>query len=103
MKTRFVWIVVPLAAFAAYGASAETVSIKDHSKDKVQGKCDGEGDVFWTQGKTGHTYGCMHADGSGIVCSGVTAAQKKTCDTFRVAPRPFPFPTREEAGKLSKQ
>jgi len=96
-------VVVPLLTFATNAALAETVSIKDHSKDRVQGKCSGDGDVFWVQGKSGHTYGCMHADGSGIVCSGVTAAQKKTCDTFRVAPPSFPYPTREEAGKLGNK
>jgi hypothetical protein len=37
----------------------------------------------------------MHADGSGIVCGGVTAEDKKTCDTFRTASFPVPkFPTR---------
>jgi hypothetical protein len=103
MNVRLALIVLPLIAFATDAALAETVSIKGHSKDSVQGKCSGDGDVSWVQGKSGHTYGCMHADGSGIVCSGVTAAQKKTCDTFRVAPRAFPYPTREEAGKLGSQ
>jgi hypothetical protein len=86
----------------AVPATTEEVSIKGHNKDQVQGKCDGDGDVYWTQGKTGHTYGCMHADGSGIVCSGVTAAQKKTCSTFKTASFPKPnLPTREEAAKAA--
>jgi hypothetical protein len=102
MNFRSALIVLPLIAFATDAALAETVPIKEHNKDKVQGKCSGEGDVFWVQGKTGHTYGCMHADGSGIVCSGVSPEQKKTCDTFKLAqPQKFPFPTREEAGKLA--
>jgi len=49
------------------------------------------------------TYGCMHGDGSGIVCSGVTANQKKTCSTFRTGSFPSPkLPTREEAGKAEE-
>jgi hypothetical protein len=99
MNFRRALIVLPLVVFATDAALAETVSIKDHSKDKVQGKCSGDGDVFWANAGTGHTYGCMHADGSGIVCSGASKAQKKTCDTFKLAPQKFPFPNREEPAK----
>jgi hypothetical protein len=95
MNVRFALVLLPIFAFATDAALAETVSIKHHNKDQVQGKCGGDGDVYWVQGSSGHTYGCIHPDGSGIVCSGVTAAQKKTCDTFKVAPPQFPFPTRE--------
>ena len=92
-------------ALAAIGliadpAMAKTVSIQGHSKSNVQKNCSG---TFWTQGSTGHTYGCLNDDGSGIVCSGVTAAQKKTCSTFRLAPRQLPLPTREEAAKAEKE
>lgn len=89
-------------------ASAEEVSIKGHNHDQVQGKCSGDGDVYWTEGKTGSTYGCLHADGSGIVCGGVTAQQKNTCSTFFQASFPKrQLPTRgaaQRAGakKLSK-
>jgi hypothetical protein len=48
-------------------------------------------------GHKGHTWGCLDDDGSGIVCSGVTAQQEKTCSTFRKAP--LHCPTREEAEK----
>ena len=42
----------------------------------------------------------MHADGSGIVCGGNTAEEKKTCDTFRTASFPVPkLPTRDAASK----
>jgi len=102
MNTRLVLIVLPLFAFTTGAALAETVPIAGHSKDKVQGKCSGDGDTFWTQGKSGQTYGCMHADGSGIVCGGGKSDQKKTCDTFKVAPPPFPFPTRDGAEKPSR-
>ncbi len=99
MTFRCALIVLPLVVFATDAALAETVSIKEHSKDKVQGKCGEEGDIYWANAGTGHTYGCVHPDGSGIVCGGASQAQKKTCDTFKLAPRKFPFPNREEAGK----
>ena len=83
---------------------AEEVSIKGNSHDRVQGKCSGDGDVYWTEGKTGSTYGCLHADGSGIVCSGVTAQQKKTCSTFRQASFPKPqLPTRNLAQRAGEK
>jgi hypothetical protein len=84
----------------ADAAMAKTIPIKGNSQSSVQSKCDG---VFWIQGKTGHTYGCLNDDGSGIVCGGVTTAQKKTCDTFRRAPRQLQLPTREEAAKAEKE
>ncbi len=90
-------LVLPLAAFAAESAMAETVPLQ--SRDKVQGKCGTSGGTYWTEGKTGKTYGCMNPDGSGIVCGGVTKDQKNSCDTFRQAPNPHPFPTREDAMK----
>ena len=81
-------------------AFAEEISIKGHNHDQVQGKCSGDGDVYWVEGKTGHTYGCMHEDGSGIVCGGVSPKQKKTCSTFREATFPkIQVPTRAGAGE----
>jgi len=81
--------------------AVDEVSIKGHDSNQVKAECSGEGDVYWVPGKTGHTYGCMHADGSGIVCGGVTNKQKKTCSTFRTGSFPVPkLPTRDEAGKV---
>lgn len=86
---------------AAYG---DEVSIKGHNHDQVQGKCSGDGDVYWTEGAKGSTYGCLHADGSGIVCSGVTAEQKKTCSTFREASFSKPqMPTRRLAQRAGQR
>src|SRR5213592_323106 len=80
MKTILVSMAVLLAAALGSDAVfAKTVSIAGNSKTKVEGRCNESGGVFWTQGSTGHTYGCMNSDGGGIVCSGVTSAQKKTC------------------------
>ena len=87
-----------ILSFAAIGlladsAIAEEVSIKGHSKTKVEGKCNEDGGVYWPT-SAGGTYGCMNPDGSGIVCGGYTKEQKKTCSTFRqVPPR---IPTRDE-------
>jgi hypothetical protein len=93
-------LAVAAISIAAPSAMAKEVSIKNHSQSKVKGSCGGDGDVYWVPGSTGHTYGCMHGDGSGIVCGGVTAAQKKTCSTFRTGSFPSPkFPTRNEAAK----
>lgn len=86
---------LPFAVIAllANSAMAEEVSIKGHSKTKVEGKCNESGGVFWPT-SAGGTYGCMNPDGSGIVCGGATPKDKKTCATFRqVPPR---IPTRDE-------
>ena len=80
-------------ALLADSAMAEEVPIKGHNKDQVQGKCNESGGVYWPT-SAGGTYGCINPDGSGIVCGGVTAKDKKTCSTFRqVPPR---IPTRDE-------
>ena len=105
MRSPYVFAVVFVACGvlceAAYG---EEVSIKGHNHDQVQGKCSGDGDVYWTEGKTGSTYGCLYADGSGIVCSGVTASQKKTCSTFREASFPKPqLPSRRAAQRAGQR
>jgi hypothetical protein len=44
----------------------------------------------------------MNADGSGIVCGGVTKEQKQTCDTFRMAPKPINVPHRGDFGTEKK-
>jgi hypothetical protein len=96
-------LAVAAISVAADSAMAKEISIKNHSKGQVQADCGGDGDVYWIPGKTGHTYGCMHGDGSGIVCGGVTASQKKTCSTFRTGSFPSPkLPTRDEAGKIEE-
>lgn len=81
----------------ADSALAERVSIV--KQDKVQGKCGESGGIYFPPNKQG-TYGCINRDGSGIVCGGVTKIQKKTCDTFLVAPRRLP--TRNEAEKADQ-
>jgi len=98
---KIMWVSVAfllLSGLLSDAVLAKTVSIAGNSRTQVEGKCGTSGGVFWKEGSTGHTYGCMNSDGSGIVCSGVTAAQKKSCDTFRQAPVAH-FPTRDEAAK----
>lgn len=73
----------------ADSAVAAKVSTKGNSPDRVQGKCGESGGTYSPPNKNG-VYGCLNPDGSGIVCGGVTKTQKKTCDTFRVAPGRFP-------------
>ncbi len=77
----------PLAVILAFGAiglfsdTAMALTISLQQGQNVISQCTG---TTWVPGKTGHTSGCIMSDGSGVVCGGVTAAQKKTCDTFRV-------------------
>jgi len=82
--TLLVLFALSLIASVAGSATAKEVPIKGHNKDMVEGKCNG---VFWPSGGTSATYGCLNKDGSGIVCGGKTAEQKKTCSTFRAAPK----------------
>jgi hypothetical protein len=87
MKVRGMTAVLAVAAigFIANSALAETVSIKGHNPDQVQGKCDG---TYFAPSSKG-VYGCLNNDGSGIVCGGV-GKYAKTCDTFRKAPPTLP-------------
>ena len=80
-------------ALIADSAMAKEVPIKGNSKTQVEGRCNQSGGTYWPT-SAGGTYGCVNPDGSGIICGGVTANDKKTCGTFRqVPPR---LPTRDE-------
>jgi hypothetical protein len=76
----------PLVIILALGAigltdTAMALTISLQQGQNIISQCTG---TKWVPGKTGHTTGCIMSDGSGVVCGGVNAAQKKTCDTFRV-------------------
>ena len=105
MQSPRVFAVVFVACAAlGHAAYGEEVPIKGHNHDQVEGTCSGDGDVYWREGKTGSTYGCFHADGSGIVCGGVTPKQKQTCSTFIQASVPKPqFPTRRLAQRAGQR
>lgn len=80
-------------ALLADSAMAKEVPVKGNSKKEVKSRCDESGGTYWPS-SAGGTYGCVNPDGSGIICGGVTAHDKKTCGTFRqVPPR---IPTRDE-------
>src|SRR5262249_52773882 len=86
---------LPFAMIAVIAASvmAKEVPIKGNSKKDVKIRCDESGGTYWPT-SAGGTYGCVNSDGSGIICGGVTAHDKKTCGTFRqVPPR---IPSRDE-------
>ena len=75
-------------------AMAREVPIK--STKEVKKIC---GDAYSAPSGKG-VYGCIKPDGSGIACGGVTSKDKKTCTTFREAPRRLP--TRAEARKADQ-
>ena len=80
-------VLTGLLVLTALGGSgiAERISIKGHNPDQVAGHCNG---TTWPKTGANSTYGCMNEDGSGIVCGGVSASDKKTCDTFfKLPPR----------------
>ncbi len=51
-------------------------------KRKILTACRQHGGFPWSEGPTNATWGCLFPDGSGIVCSGLTPEQKRTCDTW---------------------
>jgi hypothetical protein len=75
-------VVIGAIGFMADTTWAATISLSQ-GKGKIA-DCKAGGGTSWVPGKTGHTSGCMNADGSGVVCGGVTSAQKNSCSTFRV-------------------
>jgi hypothetical protein len=82
-----IFSVIPLAVIAD-STMAKTIPIK--SQSGVKKDCKDSGGVYFPKSGTNSTYGCMNQDGSGIVCGGVSAKDKKTCDTFMVVPPRLP-------------
>src|ERR1700719_2096519 len=74
-------VILALGAIGFFADTAMALTISLQQGKNIIGQCTG---TTWVPGKTGHTSGCIMSDGSGVVCGGVTAAQKNTCDTFRV-------------------
>ncbi len=93
VRVRVAIFALVAITFVGNSAIAKEVPIAGHGKKQVKDSCQG---AYWpTSG--GGTYGCVNPDGSGIICGGVTAHDKKTCGTFREAPRRLP--TRVEVRK----
>ena len=80
---------------------AKTISASGHGPGQVKRGCSEGGDVYFPKTGPKSTYGCMHSDGSGIVCGGVKPKYQRTCDTFRQAPVGQHLPSRKAAGKTS--
>ena len=75
-------IAIASLIFATNSSLAGLVHAASPQKpDQVQGRCSGDGDVFFPPNDKGE-YACLKKDGSGIVCGGVTDELKKTCDTW---------------------
>jgi hypothetical protein len=73
--------ILPFAAIALVADSAvsKEVPIQGNSKTQVKDRCDKGGGKYWPD-SAGGTYGCVNTDGSGIICGGQTAKDKKTCE-----------------------
>ena len=69
---------------------AKPVGANSKEASAALSKCSKGGGLNFTQSATSQTWGCLAADGHGIVCGGETAEQKKTCDTFRTTPPRLP-------------
>jgi hypothetical protein len=88
MKLRLLVSPVVLAGtfLLTHAAHANTISTKGNSPTQVQGRCGNtEGGVYFPPTKKTSVYGCMNADGSGIICGG-TGKYAKTCDTWGPSP-----------------
>ena len=86
--------ILPFVAIGFIADLAIGNQIPLKSPEEIKKSCQDSGGVNFP--KTGPTsrYGCINKDGSGIVCGGVTANDRKTCDTFMVVPPRLP--TRDE-------
>ena len=72
----------------AHSAVAETVPIGRNTPGNVKQFCNANGGTFFT-GAKGWGYGCMLNNGNCIVCGGITAQQKSTCERTRLRPSDF--------------
>lgn len=89
-------VVFALVGFGAVttSAMAEKVKIGSAAAKNAMSSCKGTFGVTFPKTGANSTFGCMNGDGSGIVCGGVKASDKKTCDIFlQTPPR---LPTRDE-------
>jgi hypothetical protein len=79
-------LLASIVTFIADNAIAETVAIGSNTPGNVRDFCKKNSGTHFT-GAKGAGYGCMLDGGSYIVCGGLTAQQKSTCETSRVSPR----------------
>jgi hypothetical protein len=89
-----------VVSFIADSVIAETVPLASNTSGNVKKFCKKNDGTFFT-GAKGGGYGCILDDGSCIVCGGVTAQQKSTCETTRVTPRDI-RPIRRVLGRVAR-
>jgi len=92
MSTRFtltgIILLASMVSIIADSAIAQTVPLGNNTPRNVKQFCKQNGGTFFAGAKD-WGYGCMLDDRSGIVCGGVTAKQKSTCERTRVRPSDF--------------
>lgn len=81
---------VAVAQLMLFVGLAQAEQIPAQKPDAVEGRCTESGGVHFPKTGPNSTYGCINSDGSGIVCGGVTAKDKRTCDTFMQTPPRLP-------------
>lgn len=90
MSTIKLSTVFAMAQLVLLVGSASAEQIPAQKPDGVEGKCNESGGVYFPKKGPNSTYGCINRDGSGIVCGGITAKDKRTCDTFMQTPPRLP-------------
>ena len=88
-------IVTVIVALVGLGAGsnsvmAETVKLGSTEAKNTMSSCKGTGGVTFPKTGPNSTFGCISADGSGIVCGGVKKSDKTTCDIFMQTPPRLP-------------
>ena len=80
MRSVSAAVLLVAAAVLARLAFAEEVPAASNSPNKVEGKCNESGGVYFPPSSHG-VYACLNPDGSGIICGGV-GGYAKTCEKF---------------------
>ena len=90
MSTNKLFIAFAVAQLVLLVGSVQAEQVPAQKPDGVEGKCNESGGVFFPKTGPNSTFGCINEDGSGIVCGGITAKNKRTCDTFMQTPPRLP-------------
>lgn len=106
MRSSLIVTAVLVAGGLAFSeAKAERIKADSPAATSAFKACTSGGSHIVMQEPAG-VRSCINRDGSGIVCGGKTAEQKRTCDTFRRAKdKPWTLTVTEAAryeGTLSK-
>ena len=90
MSTKILSIAFAVAQLVLLAGLVQAEQVPAQKPDGVEGKCNESGGVFFPKTGPNSTFGCINEDGSGIVCGGITAKNKRTCDTFMQTPPRLP-------------